>query len=663
MGDITITIAITVAQVSAQILSCDLRADSRSTASAMAPPWQAQRPPRSGVDRQQQHRRSEARTIQRLLAAFDALQHHRGCQPTAIGEALAAALRQGATRAQHAGQAQHEPNAPSVPRRIRLCKHFARGRCTHSDCGFAHGREELGAPRLQRVAIDDTQSRQSGSNVPEPSQTDMENHYATHRSVFQKLMRADAPACASDVDDFDDAHAAISQTGLQPTVPGTGACAASATYSADAKHSEPRQKQMRADAPGFVPRDALTGTATDSAGQGSPWKHAGRGRKCIPVPSHCSDSHDSDIYSDTDSQATIHAHRQQGHDMAATSNARPLDFDFDFDALERELSPQPVKLQQQAAPAVLPHTVGNNSGRQSLAQLRADASTFVPGGLPGQFVVMHSQPSAAEGLHSEGLHSQPSAAAAGRSEGLHGQPSAAAGSTTPSRSEGLRCQPSAAAGHSTASSRSEGLHGQPSTAAVSTRLSRSEGLHSQPFAAAGHSNASLRSEWLHNRPSAAASGHSTALLRSEGLQGQPSAAAGLTSSHSVGLHCQPVVAVAGHSTASLRNEGRHGLPSAAAGSTTSSRSEGLHSQPSAAVAGHSTASLRSEGLHGQPSSDAGATCSNCGVRPGLQRCGHCKAVVYCSKGCQLEAWMTGHKVVCRKELDSATARDMRAAGR
>ena len=121
----------------------------------------------------------------------------------------------------------------------------------------------------------------------------------------------------------------MSNTGSQPAVPDAGACAASASYSADAEDSEPKQKQMRADAPGFVPRDALTGAATDLAcsaeagedRQGSPGWHAVRGRKGTPVPLHCSESHASDIHSDTDNEATIHAHDQQGHDMAASSQS------------------------------------------------------------------------------------------------------------------------------------------------------------------------------------------------------------------------------------------------------------------------------------------------------------------------------------------------------
>ena len=57
-----------------------------------APPRRPRRPPRSSGQRRAQEGRAQARCIQRVLGAFAELSH-RGCRPSRLGSALAAALR------------------------------------------------------------------------------------------------------------------------------------------------------------------------------------------------------------------------------------------------------------------------------------------------------------------------------------------------------------------------------------------------------------------------------------------------------------------------------------------------------------------------------------------------------------------------------------------
>jgi hypothetical protein len=54
--------------------------------------WTSGRPRRASAARRAQAARAEGRVVQRLLHAFAALQSHRGCQPSALGCALAAVL-------------------------------------------------------------------------------------------------------------------------------------------------------------------------------------------------------------------------------------------------------------------------------------------------------------------------------------------------------------------------------------------------------------------------------------------------------------------------------------------------------------------------------------------------------------------------------------------
>ena len=78
---------------------------------AAAPWFEGGRRSRAGDGRHAQRRRSEARTIQRLLAAFKAL-HHRGCQTSKLGHALVEALRK---EEDPAARPSEEADAPDVP--------------------------------------------------------------------------------------------------------------------------------------------------------------------------------------------------------------------------------------------------------------------------------------------------------------------------------------------------------------------------------------------------------------------------------------------------------------------------------------------------------------------------------------------------------------------
>jgi hypothetical protein len=79
---------------------------------AAAPWFEGGRRSRAGDGRPSQRRRSEARTIQRLLAAFQALQH-RGCQTSKLGHALVEALRKEEDSAAGPSEESDTPDAPS----------------------------------------------------------------------------------------------------------------------------------------------------------------------------------------------------------------------------------------------------------------------------------------------------------------------------------------------------------------------------------------------------------------------------------------------------------------------------------------------------------------------------------------------------------------------
>mmetsp|Transcript_16738 Transcript_16738/g.23039 ORF Transcript_16738/g.23039 Transcript_16738/m.23039 type:complete len:266 (-) Transcript_16738:156-953(-) len=58
-----------------------------------SPPWRQGRPRRSGAARREQAVRAHARAVQQLLKGCEALEQHRGCQPSRLGAALAGLLR------------------------------------------------------------------------------------------------------------------------------------------------------------------------------------------------------------------------------------------------------------------------------------------------------------------------------------------------------------------------------------------------------------------------------------------------------------------------------------------------------------------------------------------------------------------------------------------
>ena len=58
----------------------------------MAEAWPAGRRKKTAAERRQQRLRAEARGVQHLLRAFEALQTHRGCAASALGRALGSAL-------------------------------------------------------------------------------------------------------------------------------------------------------------------------------------------------------------------------------------------------------------------------------------------------------------------------------------------------------------------------------------------------------------------------------------------------------------------------------------------------------------------------------------------------------------------------------------------
>ena len=60
----------------------------------MSVPWLEGRPRRSGAARREQALRSQARAVQKLLAAFKELDQHRGCKTSKLGLALESALQQ-----------------------------------------------------------------------------------------------------------------------------------------------------------------------------------------------------------------------------------------------------------------------------------------------------------------------------------------------------------------------------------------------------------------------------------------------------------------------------------------------------------------------------------------------------------------------------------------
>jgi hypothetical protein len=73
--------------------------------------------------RREQRLRSEARTVQKLLAGFQLLSTHRGSQPTRLGRALQSTLAR-----------DQQP-----PQFVPECRHFAAGRCSYGQaCKFSH---------------------------------------------------------------------------------------------------------------------------------------------------------------------------------------------------------------------------------------------------------------------------------------------------------------------------------------------------------------------------------------------------------------------------------------------------------------------------------------------------------------------------------------------
>ena len=268
---------------------------------SMEVPWQSHRPRRSGAARQLQQLRSDTRVIQRIIRGVDELRAHRGGQPSRLGQALAEALQLPIQRPPVFAAA-----ASPVCRPSKLCRHFAAGHCRRGEtCGFRHdaasdsvrpdaasGSIVVEESEPNSCGLDDSHADDNSSTSPaattqatgsrnvDPTRAEMDSYCSTNRSVLH--MRADAPTF----------------------VPA----------SEDLAGEEGRPARI-------VPRDAITGTAMVSACQGSPVRHAVRGRSGTPVPSHCSESHESDIHSDTDNEATIHAHDQQGHDMAASSQS------------------------------------------------------------------------------------------------------------------------------------------------------------------------------------------------------------------------------------------------------------------------------------------------------------------------------------------------------
>lgn len=100
-----------------------------------SPPWLQHRPRRTGRSRAQQAARAEARTVQRLMKAFQAITDHRGCQVSILGDALFQAL----------SDRQPHTEAPQQPRRqehlppTKLCWYFVNGHCNRgATCGFRH---------------------------------------------------------------------------------------------------------------------------------------------------------------------------------------------------------------------------------------------------------------------------------------------------------------------------------------------------------------------------------------------------------------------------------------------------------------------------------------------------------------------------------------------
>ena len=65
---------------------------SQATVPLVSQHWPA-RPRRSAAERRAQALRAQGRMVQKLLASFEALSSHRGCLPSRLGSALAAALR------------------------------------------------------------------------------------------------------------------------------------------------------------------------------------------------------------------------------------------------------------------------------------------------------------------------------------------------------------------------------------------------------------------------------------------------------------------------------------------------------------------------------------------------------------------------------------------
>ena len=110
-----------------------------------APPWQRDgRPPRCAQARRQQYQRARARAVQCLLRDFSALQH-RGCQPTALGQALVTALA-----SKDHKLSPNEARIPTCRQPTKRCWHFEKGFCRRGlSCGFRHEGNADASPGMQ----------------------------------------------------------------------------------------------------------------------------------------------------------------------------------------------------------------------------------------------------------------------------------------------------------------------------------------------------------------------------------------------------------------------------------------------------------------------------------------------------------------------------------
>jgi hypothetical protein len=142
------------------------------------PPWAAHgRPRRSGAARRAQALRAHARAAQKLIQGFAALHHHRGCQPTALGAALAVALvRQAApppraspTRAGAATDAPTFAPAPAPPPRADAAPlGGAAAPAAARDAGSSAGAPSLGAAASTAPAPRRAADAPTATSTPAP---------------------------------------------------------------------------------------------------------------------------------------------------------------------------------------------------------------------------------------------------------------------------------------------------------------------------------------------------------------------------------------------------------------------------------------------------------------------------------------------------------------